>query len=356
MMSLSPRQEILNQELIRKHSSETGLRSSEHLWLDKNENTDPVFLDFLKDLTKNSAGLDLTLYPDLGPLYQKLAGYENLKAAELLLTAGSDAGIRTVFETFVSRGDRVLIPAPTFAMYPVYAKIFGAQLTVEVYEKGPRLNLESLCRKIQEQKPKLLCLPNPDSPTGTVIAEVDLRKILELCLKNSVWVLIDEAYVPFYPLTTKSWIHEFPNLIVARTFSKAWGLAGLRLGYVISSERNIDWLTKVRPMYEIGATSAWMMSKLLDHSSEMMKSVQRLNAGRDWAQSFAKQKKWSSFQSYGNFFHLNFGDRHLLALEKLKKKILFRESFVDECLKPYCRISAAPTETLEPLFKELEGF
>jgi histidinol-phosphate aminotransferase len=126
----------------------------------------------------------------------------------------------------------------------------------------------------------LVCIPNPDSPTGTVFDFDELERLIIVCEKNNTIILIDEAYFPFCDITAFPLIERYNNLVIARTFAKAWGMAGLRIGYVIGDEKLIHLLHKVRPMYEINSVAAAITEKMLDKESEMLKSVQRLQEGR----------------------------------------------------------------------------
>src|ERR1700682_4795396 len=122
----------------------------------------------------------------------------------------------------------------TFAMYPVYSQMFGAKAYPIEYGRRddiPHLDPGTIIKALLEHKPKLLCLPNPDSPTGTILAPDVLRQILKECEAVGTILLLDEAYHPFYECSAVSWTETSRNLIVARTFAKAWGAAGLRIGY-----------------------------------------------------------------------------------------------------------------------------
>ena len=175
--------------------------------------------------------LALASYPESGELYRKLGQWINVNPECLLLTPGSDGAIRLIFETFVEQNDLVVHTFPTFAMYSVYCKMFGAKTWLVEYrwtEVGPSLDLETIFEILRHHKPKLLCIPNPDSPTGTVVFPEVLREILAECESAGTVLLLDEAYHPFYEESAVPWIENSRNLIIARTFSKAFGVAGLR--------------------------------------------------------------------------------------------------------------------------------
>src|SRR5262249_55964526 len=155
---------------------------------------------------------------------------------------------------------------PTFAMYPVYARMYGAATSTLDYQsstRGPTLSLDAVISTIGEVRPKLVCLPNPDSPTGTVFESAALRRIVEAAGEVGALILVDEAYHPFCEITAASWVDEYEHLVVARTFAKAWGLAGLRIGYGVAAPACAKLLHKVRPMYEVNTLAVAVMERML---------------------------------------------------------------------------------------------
>ena len=216
----------------------------------------------------------------------------------------------------------------------------------EPSDLGPFLSVDRVVETIARSKPKLVCLPNPDSPTGTIFSPLEMRRIIEAAGEAGAVILIDEAYHPFYGNSVLPWVDENPHLVVARTFSKAWGLAGLRIGYAVASPEVANLLHKVRPMYEVNTLAIYFMERMLDYSEEMLASVKRLNAGKDEFLTAMADLGFKTFRAEGNFLHVAFGDEAPVIHEALKKVVLYRPDFNDPCLKGYSRFSAAPMECL----------
>ncbi len=346
------RKEILNQRLRRPDWKKQEHRSINKLWLDKNECADPEMNKIvLQSLSKISAESVFT-YPDLDTLYRKVATFSNVLPENILLTAGSDGAIRACFESCILPGDSIVLSRPTFAMYEVYSKVYGANVTWLNYEEsqsGPVLKVDKIVSVIQKVKPKMVCLPNPDSPTGTVFTPKDLRKIVDIADKVGALMLIDEAYHPLYKWTAVPWINECKNLVVTRSFSKAWGAAGLRVGYALANNELITFIHKQRSMYEIGGVSAKTIEILLDHEEDMKLSVDRINAGKKYFQDSMKNIGLSTYESYGNFFHVKFGKYANDIHGALEGKIYYRKDFNEPCLKGYSRFSATTIEKFEPI-------
>ena len=327
------------------------------LWLDKNENTDP---EMAKVTARVVAGMDpvhISTYPECTPLYRKLGAYLGVGDDHLLLTAGSDGAIRSVFEAFINPGDKVLHTVPTFAMYAVYAGMYGAKVIPLAYkasENDPVLTADEVIGAIAEERPKLICLPNPDSPTGTVFAPDDLRRIVVAAGDAGALILVDEAYHPFYEHTVVPLVDEFRNLVVARTFAKAWGLSGLRIGYAVACPELARLLHKVRPMYEVNTLAVAVMERMLDYADEMLASVKRLNSGKEAFLSAMRELGLRTLESHGNFLHVAFGPHAPEVHKQLKNVVLYRLDFNDSCLKGFSRFSSTTSERFKPVIAHIE--
>jgi len=197
----------------------------------------------------------------------------------------------------------------------------------------------------------MVCLPNPDSPTGTVFSLRDLRKIVDSAEEAESITLIDEAYHPLYNLTVATWINDYKNLIVVRSFSKAWGAAGLRVGYALAHKDTILLLHKQRPMYEVGNVSAKAIEILLDYEQEMKLSVDRINAGKKHFQSAMKALGLDSYESHGNFLHVRFGVYADEVHAILDKMLYYRKDFNEPSLKGYSRFSSTTIERFNPIIQ-----
>ncbi len=327
-------------------------RDPARLWLDKNENADPAMAEVVAEVVRSIPASMYTAYPDLAPLYHKLGRHVGLPADHLLLSHGSDGCIRAAFETFVSPGDPVVHSAPTFAMYGVYSSIYGAAQTTAEYtpsQAGPLLDIDAMIATVRKVRPKLTCLPNPDSPTGTVAAPDDLRRLIEAARDAGSVMLIDEAYYPFCTDTVLPWVAEYPNLIVTRSTGKAWGLAGFRIGYAAAQPELIGILHKIRPMYEVGAFAAAVFMGMLDHADDMRASVARLEAGKA---EFLKAMSGLGFRTlsgHGNFCHVAFGDKAAAVHAALKDRVYYRADFKDPCLAGFSRFSTTTRERFQPV-------
>jgi histidinol-phosphate aminotransferase len=326
------------------------------LWLDKNENTDPELSKLTARLLSEIDPSAIYSYPECTPLYHKLAGHLDVGADHLLLTAGSDGAIRSVFEAFINPGDVVVHTVPTFAMYAVYSSMYGAKVVPLIYQpsdRGPVLTVEAVVNTIVKVRPKLVCLPNPDSPTGTVFDPTQMREIIEAAGKSGALILIDEAYYPFYDHTVVPWVDEYGHLVVTRTLAKAWGISGLRIGYAVSCADVARLLHKVRPMYEVNTVAVAVADRLLDHGDEVLASVGRINAGRDAFLEAMKSLQLHTLITHGNFLHVAFSQYASAVHARLKNVALYRLDFKDPCLKGFSRFSATTVERFQPVIEHI---
>ncbi|MDE2510370.1 MAG: aminotransferase class I/II-fold pyridoxal phosphate-dependent enzyme, partial [Elusimicrobia bacterium] len=173
-------------------------------------------------------------------------------------------------------------------------------------------------------------------------------------LEAGAMILVDEAYHPFYDHTVLPWIADFPNLIIARTFSKAWGLTGARLGYGVSTPEAAALMQKVRPNYDGNMIAAALALRLIsDFEPDMRASVERLNRGRDGFIADMKALGFKALTGHGNFCHVAFGPHAGRAHAALSDLVLYRKDNEAPCLKGFSRFSATTAERFAPVVESI---
>lgn len=353
-MSIRPKSALLNPDLMRPSALNLQSRSEKLLWLDKNENLDIELLAVASEVLSSIPSIALATYPDAGELYRKLGEHLNVNPEGLLLTPGSDGAIRLVFDAFVEKDDSVVLLRPTFAMYEVYAQMFGAKTTqIDYYatEEGPRIDTDRILDFLAEKAPKLLCIANPDSPTGSVLTANDLERILKACEQFDTVLLLDEAYHPFFDWTGVPWTKRSKNLIVVRTFAKAWGAAGLRIGYAVAHPDTAKLLHKLRPMYETSTLAIEFMTRMLDQEQAMKTSVWSINEAKVYFCEEMEKLGFKTLLTGGNFCHVAFGEKSAVLHSTLKNHVLYRQSFNHPCLEGFTRFSVAPKLVMVEVIK-----
>ncbi len=332
-------------------------RDTRKLWLDKNENTDEILAKQTKKMLSKLDTSSVFSYPNLGPIYKKLGNYLKINPKKIILTSGSDAGIKMIFEAFVSPKDIVIRTNPTFAMYGVYTKIYDTREIVVNYKRtkdGPKIDIKKFLRLIKKKKPRLICLPNSDSPTGHAFKNSEIKDILSVAKTSKSLVLIDEAYYPFYGQTSKRFLSKYENLLITRTTAKAWGLAGLRVGFVLSSHKNINEIHKIRPMYEINNIGAQILSRILSKQKYINQSVKRLINGKKYFRSELKKIGFKVFKSeHGNFLHVDFLNDKKKIIKKLNKIVYFRHNENHPSISGYSRFSLTSKKNFSKIIKQI---
>ncbi len=190
------------------------------------------------------------MYPERDRVEHLVAEHLNLNPGQVLLTNGVDEAIHVLCQTYLGAGDEMLLPVPTYSMYGVYASATDARLVEVQADTGFRFPLERLLQRISPAT-KVIAIANPNSPTGQAVSRDAILKVVDTA--PHAMILIDEAYFHFHGQTVLDLIDRAPNVIVARTFSKAYGLAGLRLGLLATGANSMHWLRRVISPYSVNS-------------------------------------------------------------------------------------------------------
>jgi len=327
------------------------------LRLDKNESILGFPAEFVDILRREIAPDFVNTYPEIDSLYEKIAGWVGCRRGNIYIAAGSDAAIKSTFEVFVEPGDKVALLSPTYAMFYVYTNMFQGQLVKIRYKEGLSLSTEDVLRVMDAHILKLICIANPNSPTGTILPQKGLRNIIESAVKRKIIILIDEAYYLFYPETVINLINDHPGLIVTRTFSKAMGLASARLGFAAAHPETIRYLQKVRPMYETNAFAVKLGELILDNLYIVEKNLEELRKGREYLEKGLDKMGIPHFKSYTNFLLIDMGsfERGAQIVNDLyRRNILIKGGFQDSELKKCIRVTIGSVEQMKFFMENFE--
>ena len=332
-----------------------GLDRTNYIRLDKNERTYELKRKYIKNILKKYNLSDLvTQYPDQNKLYNVLSKKIRISKNNILLTPGSDAGIKYFFETYVKKNDKVGILNPTYQMMNVYCEMYSANVVKIDYNYDLKLtkNLEKIVKKLDH-----LVIANPNQPTGTYIKSKDLIKIIANAKKKNVSVFIDEAYIEFVKVPNVKWdkyINKYNNIFVQKTFSKFFGIAGLRLGYIISSKENIFNLNKVKPLSDINLFSILFAIEILKDQEYLNYKKELTDSFKYFCKKVSKIKEIKIIKSHTNFFHIKFNSgikvQKFLNLTK-ENNLLCRETnyLQNTILKNSVRISVGNKKQMKLL-------
>jgi histidinol-phosphate aminotransferase len=274
--------------------------------------------------TEIMGGLRFNRYPDsdANHLREKLASNLGLHKNQLLVGTGSDELLQIIINTFVSKNDTVLCPYPSFGMYAVFTRIAGGVPIDVPLDENFAYNLDRFFHCVKKYAPKIVFLCSPNNPTGNLVNKED---ILELLKGYNGIVVLDEAYVEFSGTSLIRELVEYPNAIVLRTFSKAFGLAGLRVGYLAANKELAEDLYRVKPPYNISNFSQRAACIMLDHTDEIKERVSEIISSREeMFGSFAKSNGLKPYPSEANFILVRFPDAKRIYNRLLENGILVR--------------------------------
>ena len=257
-------------------------------------------------------------------------------------------------ETITSPGDNVVCPTPTFALYPVYSQMFQLEHRTIGYTDDYQLDVARLLELIDDRT-SIVFLPNPNMPISGTVTLKQITLIAEHCKKHNAVLAVDEVYYPFGGPTAIGLIGEHKNLFVMRSFSKAFGLAGIRVGYLLGNHEQIDYVSKTRTGYEINSVSMGICTFFIERFHLIQDYIQQIKEGLVYLKSeLNKLGLEHNGGNEGNFLYVNFRDEqlsHKLVHKLREKKIYIRGGWP----VPYetgVSISAAPKNITENFFKE----
>jgi len=318
--------------------------------LDFNENTTGCSKAVLAALRRLS-GKELAMYPEYQPSEKIFARYFGVKPEEIVLTNGGDDALRVFFDTFVEPRSHILICEPTFPMYRYYAEIAGARVEQLQYSREMEFPLAAVLKALRK-RPRVFFLANPNNPTGTLVDKSTIEKILKATPRTAV--VLDEAYADFSGVTCVRWIRRHPNLFIAKTFSKAAGLAGLRLGAVIAQRESLAFVRRSLPPFPVNVAALAAGVAAVREQRTIQRYIRDTKRLREWFSGELKRRKVRVFPSAGNFLLADFGgDRPALFRRLTRHGILIRERSKD--LGPgFARIAIGTQKELQTFLRILD--
>lgn len=302
-------------------------------------------------------------YPDFQPdsLINAYSTYSQQPAENILATRGADEGIELIIRTFCKAyEDNILICPPTYGMYAISAENHGAGIVKVPLQSETGINeLDLAGLKSQVGNVNVVFLCSPGNPTGNLLPQAQIKEALAL-FKDTAMVVVDEAYIEFCSdKTVASWISDFDNLIVLRTLSKAFALAGLRCGFTLANPEVIQMLSKVIAPYPISAPVAELASQALSeqHLPVMTSRVSITNTLGEELSSWLSQQTWCEqvFPTHANFVLFRTPYKDFIFNSLLEKNILIRDQSKQPQLENCLRISIGSEEELSTLKDVIEN-
>jgi histidinol-phosphate aminotransferase len=320
------------------------LGSRDALRLDFNENTLACSPKVRDTLMRISAG-DLTRYPEREPVEAIVAAHLGVAAEQIALTNGVDEAIHVLFEAFLDAGDELLLPVPTYTMYEVYASATDARVVSILAEDDLQFPFERLVAGITPRT-KIIAIANPNSPSGAVATCAQLIEIARRA--PQAVLLVDEAYFHFCGETVIDLISTIPNLMVARTFSKAYGLAGLRIGLLAGQTDLMGWVRRVLSPYSVNSVALACLPASLEDSDYLDWYVRDVLAARTEFEAALDALKIRRWPSQANFILVDIGSKHAEFVRLMRVAgVLVRDRSTDPGCDGRVRITIGTREQMK---------
>jgi histidinol-phosphate aminotransferase len=327
------------------------IERSAFIRLDLNENTrgcSSKVLAVLHGLTAQ----DVCTYPDYLSLYRIFSDFCGVPQEQILFTNGADGAIRSVMQAFVDEGDEVVMTSPTFGIIPIFARAVGGNIRYANYGYDWNFPLKQMAAHINKRT-KVVAIVRPDSPLGAVINADDLQNLLNA--HPQVLFMLDETYCHFHGESLRHWSKEYPNLLVMQSFSKAYGLAGLRCGVVFASPDIIAALRKIDPPFSLSMPGVKAVIAAIEDRDYLKKTVGDIIAEKAWLIKALQEMGWEVRDTPANWVLVNFADAAAAITERLfHQKILIKNLSAIPLLSGWCRISIGTREEHLQLLKVLQ--
>lgn len=302
-------------------------------------------------------GPQLNFYPDTESieLRKVLSAYWGIDMEGIVVGTGSDQLIQVLINTFVAKGDKVVIPRPSFGMYKIDTIIGGGNFVEIVLKEENKFayDIDEFIEKAISESAKVVILCSPNNPTGNILPLKDIEQICSMC-PNTI-IVVDEAYAEFAEETAVELLPKFENLIVLRTLSKAYGLAGIRCGYSLSSKAIAYELNKVKPPYNISSLSQTVAKLVLEARDDIDCQIEYLIEQRAYLLGeLEKLEGLCVYASSANYVLVKLPNAKAVAKELERRGILIR-SYDDPVLSKYVRITVGNKEQNDILLEELKN-
>jgi len=324
--------------------------SRDGLSLDLNESMagcSPRVLARLRSLTAQ----EVSLYPQREIGERMVANFLGISPEQLMLTNGMDDALSLLFATYLAPGDELLFADPTFVMYPMLGEALGAQLVRVRSGEDLAFPAAGLLSRISPRT-RVIAIANPNNPTGLAASRADLLDIVETAPDAAV--LIDEAYFEFCGVTLLPDLASHPNLFVARTFSKVYGLAGLRLGVLTGAADQLGYMRRLSVPFNVNSAVLACLDEALADREFVSHHVAQIKQGREQLAQLFNELGLSFWPSQTNFILLRVGAKVKAFVESMQRRgILVRDSSANPGCEGCVRITVGTPSQMDGVLQAI---
>ncbi len=295
------------------------------LRLDLNENPGGLPEKFIKNVLAEVTPRIISQYPETFHFTEVLANHIGTDVHHICIVNGSAEGIRYIIQAFTSEGGKVVGVVPSYFMFQVYSEMYGREFVKVPYREDLTISAEDIIAHLTDEI-QMLILLNPNNPMGNVYSIEEFEQIMEICREKEITVLVDEAYHYFYPNSFIKYALNERRVLITRTFSKLFSLAGCRLGYVVGHPEDIKMVQKFCTPHNTNAFAMLFAEKILTTPGMLDSLISKFNEGRRYLIDALDTNGYRHKGEAGNFLFIESKTDAKVIVDRMKKekKILIK--------------------------------
>lgn len=297
----------------------------DYLRLDLNENPGGLPKEFIDSVLAKITPQFVAQYPETLHFTEVLAEHVGADVGHLCITNGSAEAIRYVIQAFTSREGRVVGVVPSYFMFQVYSEMYGRNFVKVPYNEDLSISIDNILNELTDDT-QLLILLNPNNPMGNVYTNEEFEKMFKVCQEKQITLLVDEAYHYFYPKTFVKYALNYRRVLVTRTFSKLFSMAGCRLGYVVGHPEDIKYVQKLCTPHNTNAFAMQFAEDILTTPGMLDNLISNFNEGRNYLIETLNKYGYRHKGEAGNFIFIEpkKDAQTIVYRMKTEKKILIK--------------------------------
>lgn len=345
----------INPDLINLERIVYQNNRKDYLRLDLNENPGGLPEHFIRDVLSSVDQTFISQYPETQEFMDTLAGYLGVDDKCICATNGSSEAIRHVIEAFTSPNGKIVGVAPSYAMYEVYAKMYGRQYVRVPYHDDLTITAEDIISCLDKDV-QLLIILNPNNPIGNVYSDEEFESIVDAAKKYEITLLVDEAYNGFYNKSFLDYVIKNDHILLTRTFSKLFSLAGLRLGYVVGQPSEIKMVSNLCTPHNTNAFAMLFAQRMLESPGMINDLINDQLKGKEYLINQLRDKGYTVNAQEGNFIFIKTKNLDAdVVVERMKdeKQILIKSYSGIGSLGKCLRVTTGPQEYMERFLNSL---
>ena len=297
----------------------------DYLRLDLNENPGGLPQDFITETLKDVTPQFVAQYPETLHFTEVVAEHMGTDISHLCITNGSAEAIRYVIQAFTSVDGRIVGVVPSYFMFQVYSEMYGRNFVKVPYNENLTISIENIINELTDET-QMLILLNPNNPMGNVYSDEEFEMLFKVCQEKEITLLVDEAYHYFYPKTFIKYALNNRRVLVTRTFSKLFSMAGCRLGYVCGHPDDIKYVQKFCTPHNTNAFAMLFAEKILTTPGMLDELIRKFNEGRNYLIESLDANGYRHKGEAGNFIFIEPKSDAKTIVDRMKteKKILIK--------------------------------